>query len=106
MNQEVILRLTGRQKATLRSHLFPGDGLEAVSMLVCGRRRGRSRHCFSVVEVVLVPHECCERFEDRVTWPTDGLQPLLVRAAREGLAIVKVHMRRARRRLRVGGDGR
>ena len=91
MMNEVVLRLTGRQKRQLSSHLFPGDGLEAVAILLCGRRKGKDRHCLSVVEAVLVPHEDCVRSEDRITWSTELLENLLIRAANENLAVVKVH---------------
>ncbi len=91
MNQDVFLRMTGKQKAELRKHLFPDDGMEAVALLLCGRHRGGDRHCLSVREAVLIPHDCCERYEDRINWPTSFLEPLLVKAHREGLAVVKVH---------------
>lgn len=91
MNGELILRLTGSQKHLLKSHLFPGDGLEAVALLLCGRRSGKDRHCLSVMEVVVIPYDECERLSDRVTWPTALLEPLLQRAAKESLAVVKVH---------------
>lgn len=91
MNHDVILRLTGSQKRQLTGHLFPGDGLEAVALLLCGRRRGADRHCLSVMDVISVPHEQCQRREHRITWPTTALETLLSRAADEGLAVVKVH---------------
>lgn len=91
MIDELILRLTGGQKKVLRSHLFPGDGLEAVALLLCGRRSGKERHCLSVMEVVPIPHDQCERLPDRITWPTTLLEPLLRRVAKENLAVVKVH---------------
>jgi len=91
MNHDVILRLTGCQKQDLRVHLFPDDGMEAVALLLCGRRVEDDRHCLSVREIVRIPHHCCERYEDRITWPTSFLEPLLIRAGRENLAIVKVH---------------
>ena len=91
MNQDVILRLSGHQKKNLTNHLFPGDGLEAVALVVCGRRRGADRHCLSAREVILVPYESCQREEDRVTWPTTALESMLTKAAADGLAVVKVH---------------
>jgi len=90
MMKDVILRLTGRQKQQLSSHLFPGDGLEAVAILLCGRRNGKDRHCLSVMEVMPVPHDVCVRSEDQITWPTKLLENLLIRAANENLAVVKV----------------
>lgn len=87
----VTLTLTETQEAELRRHLFPGDGLEAVAFLVCGRRPG-ARHRLSVRRVELVPHaRCSVRAPDRVTWPTDVLPPLLAEAERRGDALIKIH---------------
>jgi hypothetical protein len=86
-----VLRMTERQHAGLRSHLFPGDGMEAVALLFCGRRKGEIRHVFTVQKVVLVPYEVCDRRPDRITWPTDLVDALLREAFGKEQAIVKVH---------------
>lgn len=91
MNQDIVLRLTGKQHELLKRHLLPGDGLEAVAIALCGRRHDVSRHCLSVSKVVLIPHDECQRFPDRVTWKTDRLVPLLEEAGRTGAAVVKFH---------------
>ncbi len=91
MNDDVILRFTGRQKHSLQTHLFPGDGKEAVALALCGQRRGFGRHCLSVVEVYPIPHDSCQRTSDRVTWSTDALKPVLERADSEGLSVIKIH---------------
>lgn len=89
---EMIVRLTGQQHASLRAHLFPGDGNEAVALALCGRRAGRNRHILTVRRIVPVPHEQCSvRTPERVTWPTDLLPPLLAEAERRGEAVLKVH---------------
>lgn len=44
----VKLRMSGRQHAALRAHLYPGDGQEAVAFAVCGRRRGQDTHVLCV----------------------------------------------------------
>src|SRR6266851_5130645 len=85
------LRMTGAQHSELRSHLFPGDGCEAVSLLLCGRRGGEDRHILTVRRVVPVPHDACDRRPDRITWPTDFVDPLVSDCLRTGAAIVKVH---------------
>jgi hypothetical protein len=91
MVSPVTLTLTEAQHAELHQHLFPGDGLEAVAFLVCGRRNG-ARHRLYVRKVAPVPYERCSvRAPDRVTWPTDVLPPLLAEAERRGDAIVKIH---------------
>lgn len=88
---EYALRMTGAQHFLLGSHLFPGDGKEAVALLLCGRRRGESRHILTVRKVVPVAHDICDRHADRITWPTSVLDPLLEEAYGASLAIVKVH---------------
>jgi len=88
----VTLSLTDRQHAEIKAHLFPGDGLEAVAILLCGRRAGKSRHRLSVRKIVPVPHEACAvRRPDRVTWSTELLPPLIEEAARRGWALIKIH---------------
>jgi hypothetical protein len=85
------LRMTDAQHGALRSHLFPGDGNEAVALLLCGRRNGIDRHILTVKKLVPIPHDQCDRRPDRVTWPTDFVDPLLGEAYGRGYAIVKVH---------------
>lgn len=87
---EFALTITETQYAELHNHLFPGDGLEAVAILLCGRRQGR-RHRLAVREVILLPHERCDRAANYVTWPTDILPPLLEKAAKRNLAVLKIH---------------
>ncbi len=84
-------RMTGSQHQKLRSHLFPGDGKEAIALLLCGRRNGEDRHVFTVRKMVLIPHELCDRRPDLVTWPTDFVDALWREAYVEHLAIAKVH---------------
>ncbi len=91
MSEDVILRMTGKQKDTLFAHLFPADGREAVVLALCGRRGATDRHCLSVCRVVLIPHAECDRREDSICWPTDLLAPLLEEAACRGMAVVKIH---------------
>lgn len=85
------LRMTEAHHDALRSHLFPGDGKEAVALLLCGRRKGVDRHILTVRKVVAIPHDVCDRRPDRVTWPTEFVDPLLGEAYGRGYAIVKVH---------------
>ena len=86
------LRLTQSQHEALRAHLFPGDGKEAVALLLCGRRRGASRHILIAREIHPVPHmSCIERTPTRVTWPTDILDDLLPSIIDNDYAVVKIH---------------
>jgi hypothetical protein len=93
---DFALRLTQAQHDTLRTHLFPADGCEAVALALCGRRAGAERHVFVVREIVTVPYAVCSvRTPDRVTWPTDAAEPLIRKAYGQGQAIMKFHSHRA-----------
>lgn len=86
------LRMTGRQQAALKSHLFPGDGNEAVALALCGRRAGQDRHILMVHCIVPIPYEDCPiRRPDRITWRTERIEPLLKEATKKGMAILKIH---------------
>lgn len=85
------LRMTGRQYSTLAEHLFPGDGLESVAILLCGRRHDVHEHILAVQHCEFIEHDLCQRGRDSVKWTTVGLTGLLDEAARAGLAVVKVH---------------
>lgn len=88
----LTLTLTGDQHRQLRAHLYPGDGLEAVAILLCGRRAGARRHRLLARELCPIAHGVCsERTRDRVTWPPEAMEELLEHAAREKLSVVKVH---------------
>ena len=91
-SRKVVVRLTGRQHAKLKAHLFPGDGKEAVAIALCGRRDGGARHCLMVNEIELIPHdECPVRTPELLTWSTQRMVPMLQRAARMSMAILKIH---------------
>lgn len=88
----IKLRLTEKDHSALVDHLLPGDGLEAVAVALCGRRRSDSHHCLTVRKLVPIPYdECKVRAPDRVTWSTERLVPLLEAAARDDLGILKIH---------------
>ncbi len=92
MTPEVALSLTGVHYEQLKRHLFPGDGKEAAVIGLCGRRAGAERHKLLVRELCPVPYAICTAREpDRIAWPVSWLDPLLEKAEREGLSIVKFH---------------
>ena len=92
MSAPVSLSLTGEQHARLKAHLFPGDGNEAVAILLCGRRDGARRCRLVVREVHGIPYEACAvRTPQQVIWPPDLIAPLLEKAASDGLSVIKVH---------------
>lgn len=92
----ISLTMTDRQHALLKRHLFPGDGFEAVALLLCGRARGAPGaevRRLVVHRVVVIPYaDCLVRTPTSVTWHTrEYLIDVLAEAARKSMAIVKVH---------------
>jgi proteasome lid subunit RPN8/RPN11 len=87
----LTLSLSGEQHAQLRNHLFPSDGNEAIAILLCARRAGDRRHRLLVREIFNMPYEECERTPSKVTWKTTFIEPILDKAEREGLSVIKVH---------------
>ncbi len=75
----------------LFSHLFPGDGLEAVAIALCGRLSYNGVEKILLSNPILVPHEECERLPDFIKWQTTRLAPLLETAMKKNMAIVKIH---------------
>lgn len=88
-----VLRLTARQHAALATHLFPGDGLEAVAILLCGRGGSTpDREVLAAHSVhPIIYADCSVRTPDRVSWRTEALMPLLAKAAKQNLGLVKIH---------------
>ena len=84
-------KLTGSQRMALYRHLFPGDGLEAVSIVLCGKHQGHSQTILLGREVIHIAYEDCKRKVDLITWKTELLLPIIDKAETEGLAIVKIH---------------
>jgi proteasome lid subunit RPN8/RPN11 len=74
----------------LRAHLFPGDGLEAAGLLLCGSTSGR-RQKLLAREWLPVPHEACQRHSDYITWPGEYVEKAIAKAEENGLAIIAVH---------------
>lgn len=92
MSVPVTLALSGDQHDHLKSFLFPGDGKEAVALLLCGRRDGDRRHRLVVREIYGIPYDdCAVRSLTVVTWSPDYIAPMLERAATERLSVVKIH---------------
>jgi hypothetical protein len=88
----VTLALSGDQHDHLKSFLFPGDGKEAVAILLCGRRDGDRRHRLVVREIHDIPYDqCIKRTTSLVTWSPDYIAGILERAATERLSVVKIH---------------
>lgn len=90
MNASV--RMNREQHMQLMKHLFPGDGCEAVALLLCGRRKSNSRPALVVRKVIPIPYESCSvRTPDRVQWSTDVLDALIPEIWKNNASVVKVH---------------
>jgi hypothetical protein len=84
--------MTSEQHSQLMSHLFPGDGCEAVALLLCGRRESESHPALVVRKVVPVPYASCSiRTPDRVQWSTDVLDELIPEIWKSNASVIKVH---------------
>jgi hypothetical protein len=92
MSIPVTLSMTGDQHMHLRGLLFPGDGKEAVAVVLCGRREGKRRHRLVVRAVEGIPAEgYTERKSVRVSWRPELIEPSLERAVGERLSVIKIH---------------
>lgn len=88
----VTLSLTNAQHEQLRDLLFLPDGKEAAAIALCGRRAGVYRHRLLVQEIHAVPSELySQRSTMGITWSTECLVPLLNKAEKQGLSVVKIH---------------
>jgi len=86
------LRFSGKQHASLQTHLFPGDGNEAVALALCGRRSSEEQQILACQRLIPVPYDqCIQRTAQRVQWKSDVLEPLFIEASQKGVALVKIH---------------
>lgn len=84
------LKISGKHYNQIRNHLFPGDGLEAVAVALCGRSNCKEQ--LMVHKVICIPYnECSIRKHDIVKWSTQSLLPNLEIAEKKNLGIVKFH---------------
>lgn len=90
MKPATTLALSGLMHATLKRHLFPGDGLEAAALLVCARGVG-PRDRLIARDAILVPYDRCRRARDAITWPGAYLEEVIDLAEHEGLTIILMH---------------
>lgn len=91
MNFPVALALAGIQHERLQSHLYPGDGLEAAAILLCGRST-TPRVRLLVRDIVLVPYDACRvRRRDFIAWPGEYIEEAIARAEAEDLRVMLVH---------------
>ncbi|MEJ0060853.1 MAG: ThiF family adenylyltransferase [Terricaulis sp.] len=87
---ELTIRMTQAAHTTLKAHLFPGDRLEASALMLCKVARAK-RTKYLVRELMLVPHDACQRQRDALTWPGEYVEQALAKAEEEGLAVIAAH---------------
>ena len=85
------IRMTDFQHRSLSEFLFPGDGLEAVCIVLCGQRSNDSDVILAVHEIHQVHYDLCDRESDRITWPVKEVVPSIISAMNRNLAILKIH---------------
>ncbi|MEH6476590.1 MAG: ThiF family adenylyltransferase [Sneathiella sp.] len=91
MTLELTLAISLQDHETLERHLFPGDGLEAAAMLICGRA-GTLRERLCVRSVIKVPYqECPERTPVRLVWPGSYLERAIDAADEIGGSVILIH---------------
>lgn len=91
MSAGTRLVLTEGIHASLREHLFPGDGNEAAAILLCNRYAG-TRLKLLAKELITVPHDECKlRTVNTITWPGSYLETAIDLAEAESMSIILVH---------------
>lgn len=89
---QLTLRFSGKHHSELHRHLFPGDGLEAAAIVLCGRQNAGSRQILTAQRVLPIPHEkCMERTPERLRWETRLIDDVLGFVAKDKVAVLKVH---------------
>lgn len=88
---KTALALTEEFHSQLYEHLYPGDGLEAVAVCLCGRLESMHATKLMVTRVVPIPYEVCIRQYGQIKWSTEPIVELIAEAAEKNLAILKVH---------------
>lgn len=85
------LRIHGSHYERLRNHLFPGDGKEAVALILCGRYEDAENSILLGHDLLLIPHDECDRSEHFVSWKTTRATSFFERVEKYNLGIVKIH---------------
>jgi hypothetical protein len=91
MRPATSLWMTDSQAASLHRHLFPGDGKEAAAVALCGWAAAGGLAKLSIHALEPIPYAECVRKRNKLIWPTDRVLPMLARADKAGLSLVKFH---------------
>jgi len=84
-------KILQNQINTLYSHLFPGDNLEAVSIIICGHHVTPELTILTAHDIFNVPHEECQRESDFLHWKTESIIHVLENASKNNLSVFKIH---------------
>jgi len=84
-------RISGFVHQIVYSHLMPGDGKEAVGIILCGQHYSEGKCILLAKEFHPISHDHCERGGDYVHWKTELIIHLLEKASKENLSILKIH---------------
>ena len=88
---KTCLRLTEAQRSQLQHCLFPGDGREMVALALCGARLG-ANHVYCIHDIIEIPQDACIlRTAVAVRWNVRALVPVLEKALKRGLWVMKIH---------------
>lgn len=86
------LRITEQHHSQLMHHLHPGDGREALAFIICGHHVAPTSSILTSHRVHPVPYELCRlRHADALEWSTEASFPVLEKARRDKLSVVKIH---------------
>lgn len=88
---KTCLRISSEDYQSIKNHLFPEDGKEAIAFALCGRAQAESRLVFTVHEVLLIPYSRCVREPDYLHWKTEDVVPLMNKAMVKHMAIMRIH---------------
>jgi len=92
LNIAISLTLQENHHEELQAHLFPGDGKEAVAILLCSKILSHGRLRLLSQRIFFIPYDAChERTQNTVRWPTQCIEDALNIAAEDGLSVVKIH---------------
>lgn len=85
------LTFTSAQYDQLQTHLFPGDGLEALAICLATPIAHEDGIRLIVTDVFCVPHELCQRREDLLIWRTADIIDILDQASNQKKSVIKIH---------------
>lgn len=88
---KTCLRICADDYLSIRNHLFPADGLEAIAFALCGRAQAAGRLVFTVHKILTIPYGCCVREENYLHWQTEDVFPIMDEAMNKHMAVMRIH---------------